>query len=121
VCLAVAVCRSRARRATRSRDILDTNTLDCFGGAIQKPSDMLALVKGDNPPTGPFYIEGAEVGDTIAIEFLALEVNGPRGIGAFAPGFGAINSTNYTPMINPPLSEHIRLEVINARGAKIHS
>jgi hypothetical protein len=33
----------------------------CFGGAIQKAGDTLALVKGDNPLTGPFYIEGAEV------------------------------------------------------------
>jgi amidase len=96
-----------------SGDILDTNTLDCFGGAIQKPGDTLALVRGDNPLTGPFYIEGAEAGDTIAIEFLALNVTGPQGIGAFAPGFGAINSTNYTPMINPPLPEHIWLYPIH--------
>jgi amidase len=90
-------------------DILDTNTIDCFGGAIQKPGDTLALVKGDNPLTGPFYIEGAEVGDTIAIDFLGLEVDGPQGIGAFAPGFGAINSTDYTPMLNPPLPERVWL------------
>jgi len=90
-----------------SGDILDTNTIDCFGGAIQKPGDTLALVKGDNPLTGPFYIEGAEVGDTLAIDFLGLEVDGPQGVGAFAPGFGAISSTDYTPMLNPPLPERI--------------
>jgi acetamidase/formamidase len=37
-------------------DILDTNTLDCFGNAIQKPGDTLSMSKGDNPRTGPFYI-----------------------------------------------------------------
>ncbi len=68
-------------------DILETNTLDAFGDAIQKPSDTLALVKGDNPLTGPFFIEGAEPGDTIAVEFLNLEVNSSQGVGAFAPGF----------------------------------
>ena len=48
-------------------DVLETNTLDAFGDAIQKPGDTLALVKGDNPLTGPFFIEGAEPGDTIAV------------------------------------------------------
>ena len=43
-------------------DIIDTRTFDCFGNAIQKPGDTLAKVKGDNPLTGPFYVEGAEPG-----------------------------------------------------------
>ena len=30
-----------------------------------------------------------------------------QGIGALAPGFGAINSTNYTPMLNAPIKEKI--------------
>jgi amidase len=90
-------------------DVLDTNTLDAFGDAIQKTGDTLALVKGDNPLTGPFFIEGAEPGDTIAIDFVSLEVNSPQGVGAFAPGFGALNSTNYTPMIQEPLPERIWL------------
>src|SRR4029077_3884855 len=94
-------------------DILETNTLDAFGDAIQKPGDTLALVKGDNPLTGPFYIEGAEPGDTLAIDFLSLEVNSNQGVGAFAPGFGALNSTGYTPMVNPPLPERIWLYPID--------
>src|SRR5215471_11228931 len=88
-------------------DILETNTVDCFGNAIQKPGDTLSMAKGDNPLTGPFYIEGAEPGDTLAVKILDLKVDGNQGIGALAPGFGAINSTNYTPMINPPIPEKI--------------
>jgi amidase len=88
-------------------DILDTNTLDCFGNAIKKPGDTLSMSKGDNPLTGPFYIEGAEPGDTLAVKILDLEVDGDQGIGAFAPGFGALNETNYTPMLHPPLPEKI--------------
>jgi len=34
-------------------------------------------------------------------------VDGKQGIGAFAPGFGALNETNYTPMLHPPLPERI--------------
>ena len=92
-----------------SGEILDADTLDAFGNAIQKPGDTLALVKGDNPLTGPFYVEGAEPGDTLAIQFLEMDVTSPQGVGAFAPGFGALNSTFYTPMLNPPIPEHIYL------------
>jgi amidase len=91
----------------KSGDILETNTADCFGNVIKKPGDTLALVKGDNPLTGPFYIEGAEPGDTLAVKILDIQVDGDQGIGALAPGFGAINSTAYTPMINPPIPEKI--------------
>ncbi len=91
----------------KSGDILETNTVDCFGNAIKKPGDTLSMAPGDNPLTGPFYIEGAEPGDTLAVKILDLQVDGDQGIGALAPGFGAINSTNYTPMLNPPIKEKI--------------
>ena len=88
-------------------DVLETNTLDCFGNAIRKPGDTLALVKGDNPLTGPFYVEGAEPGDTLVVKFLDLQLDSDQGVGAFAPGFGAVSTTFYTPMLNPPLPERI--------------
>src|SRR6266849_2127190 len=73
-------------------DILETNTVDCFGNAIQKP------------------------GDTLAIKILSLEVDGNQGVGALAPGFGAINSTNYTPMLNAPIKEKIWFYPIDHAG-----
>ncbi len=88
-------------------DVLDTNTLDCFGDAIKKPGDTLSMAPGDNPLTGPFFIDGAEPGDTLAAKILDLEVNGDQGVGALGPGFGALNATNYTPMLNPALPEKI--------------
>lgn len=88
-------------------DIVDTNTLDCFGDAIKKPGDTLSMAPGDNPLTGPFFIEGAEPGDTLAVKILDLQVNGDQGVGALGPGFGALNATNYTPMLNPALPEKI--------------
>jgi len=91
----------------RPGNILEANSLDCFGNAIKKPGDTLALSKGDNPLTGPFFIEGAEPGDTLAVHILDLQVDGNQGLGAFAPGFGALNETNYTPMLHPPLPEKI--------------
>ncbi len=69
----------------KSGDILDTNTLDCFGGALRKPGDTLSMVKGDNPLTGPFFVEGAEPGDTLAVKILDLQVDGDTGVGSFSP------------------------------------
>src|SRR6201998_4957799 len=88
-------------------DILRTNTLDCFGNAIRKPGDTLSMVRGDNPLTGPFFIDGAEPGDTLAVKIIDLEVNGDQGVGALDPECGALNRTSYTPMLNPPLPERI--------------
>ena len=88
-------------------DVLDTNTVDAFGNAIKKPGDSLSMVKGDNPLTGPFYIEGAAPGDTLAVKILDLQVDGDQGVGAFAAGFGALNETSYTPMLHTPLPEKI--------------
>src|SRR5438046_7336209 len=80
-------------------NILDANSLDCFGNAIKKPGDTLALVKGDNPLTGPFFIDGAEPGDTLVVKILDLQVAGNPGVGTFSPGFGAVNNTDYTPVV----------------------
>jgi amidase len=98
---------ARPVATVQPHDIIDTRTFDCFGNAIQKPGDTLAKIKGDNPLTGPFYVEGAEPGDTLAVKILELTVDSNQGVGALAPGFGALNATNYTPMLHPPVPEKI--------------
>src|ERR1700758_549452 len=90
-------------------DILRTNTLDCFGNAIRKPGDTLSMVHGDNPLTGPFFVDGAEPGDTLAVKILELQVDGDKGVGALVPGFGGISSSKYSPVLNPDLPERIWL------------
>jgi acetamidase/formamidase len=89
-------------------NILEANSLDCFGNALQKPGDSMSLVKGDNPLTGPFFIDGAEPGDTLVIRILDLQIDGKQGVGTFSPGFGAANATHYTPMLETkPLPERM--------------
>ena len=97
-------------------DTLETNTVDAFGNVIRKPGDTMAMVKGDNPLTGPFAIAGAEPGDTLVVKILELTVDSTRGIGALAPGFGALNTTSYTPMLNANLPEKIWFYDIDARA-----
>ena len=90
----------------RPGGILEANSLDCFGNALQKPGDPFSNIKIDNPLTGPFYIDGAEPGDTLVVHILDLQVDGKQGVGTFGPGFGAANSTHYTPMLEKePLPE----------------
>ena len=96
-------------------NILEANSLDCFGNALQKPGDPFSLVKGDNPLTGPFYIEGAEPGDTLVVHILDLQIDGKQGVGTFATGFGAANATHYTPMIETkPLEEKMWFYPVDA-------
>ncbi len=82
--------------------ILETDTLNCVSDCAGIPPDKLEWAKNSNLLTGPFYIEGAEPGDTLAIEFLEMHPNGD-GEGSIFPGFGALNWTTYTPMLNPEL------------------
>ncbi len=78
-------------------DIIETNTVDSDGKAVEAAGYK---VRGFNPLTGPFYVEGAERGDTLAVRFLAIEVDGNEGFGDVDPGFGgALNSNPYTPML----------------------
>lgn len=97
-------------------DTLETRTVDAFGNVIRKPGDTMAMVKGDNPLTGPFAISGAEPGDTLVVKILDLSVDSTRGVGALAPGFGALNTTSYTPMLNRALPERIWFYDIDAQA-----
>ena len=90
--------------------ILETWTEDCFDGAVKKPTDLpsqVAPVGHDNPQTGPFYIEGAKPGDTLAVHILHLEPATDHAISSFYPGFGTLTGTDYTAMLNPPLPERV--------------
>ena len=91
----------------RPGQIVEANTLDAFGNVLRKPGDSLSMVKGLNPLTGPFYVEGAEPGDTLVVKVLELQLDADQGVGALGPGFGALNSTTYTPMLQAPLPERI--------------
>ena len=77
-------------------DTIETNTTDALG------KDAAAAgfkTKAPNALTGPFYIEGAEPGDTLVVRFLQVDPDHNDGYGTTTPGFGAANSTHYTPML----------------------
>ncbi len=90
--------------------ILESWTEDCFDGAVKKPSDMpskVAPIGHDNPQTGPFYIEGAQAGDILVVHIIDLQPSRDYGVSSKYPGFGALTSTDYTALLNPPLVEKV--------------
>ena len=87
---------------------LSTWTLDCFGGRVRSASDVVSEVCDPaylNPQTGPFFIEGAEPGDTLAVHFVSIEPRYAWGVSANIPLFGSLVATPTTAMLHAPLDE----------------
>jgi amidase len=85
-------------------------TEDCYDGAVTKPGQLPTKVQlpgHDNPQTGPFYVDGAEPGDTLAIRIEKLEPARDHGISSSFPGFGAMNATDRTALLHPDLPETV--------------
>jgi acetamidase/formamidase len=63
-------------RRIRTPAVLEVYTEDCFGGRVRSEQDLTSQVCEFpflNPQTGPFYLEGAEPGDTVAVHFMSIE------------------------------------------------
>src|SRR3954471_3997502 len=83
---------------------------DCFDGAVKTAGDLPSKVMAaghDNPQTGPFHIEGAEPGDTIAVHIVKLEPARNYAVSAFGPGFGALVGTDRTAILAPDMPETV--------------
>ncbi len=83
---------------------------DCYDGAVTKPGELPSKVQQpghDNPQTGPFFVEGAEPGDTLAIHIEKLEPARDYGISSSFAGFGALNGTDRTAMLGKDLPETV--------------
>lgn len=95
-------------------------TEDCFDGTVKTAADLPSKVMPpghDNPQTGPFFIEGAEPGDTIAVHILKLAPSRGYGVSSFGPGFGALVGTDQTAMLGPDFPETTwRYDIDAARG-----
>ena len=87
----------------RSNEILSIETIDSSGSQLNLNSTIEDIKKLDfskiNPVTGPIYIENAEVGDVIEVEFLEFDTSG-WGWTAIIPGFGLLADEFKEPDIN---------------------
>lgn len=90
----------------RPGDVLELWTDDCFGGLVERVDDLPSrIITFFNPQTGPFYVEGAEPGDTLALHFVSIEPARDWAISTTFPLFGALTSTTRTVTLQDPLPE----------------
>jgi acetamidase/formamidase len=83
-------------------------TEDAFSGRLQRTSDMPSQVLDMtqvNPQTGPFHVEGAEPGDTLAIHIAELTPARDWAASTTIPFFGALTGTDRTALLQQPLPE----------------
>ena len=94
--------------SVRPGTVVSTWTLDCFAGRVRSTSDLVSQVCDPrylNPQTGPFFIEGAEPGDTLAVHFRSIRPRETRGFSTTVPLFGSLTATHLTAMLHDPLPE----------------
>ena len=85
-------------------------TEDCSGGAVRGVADLPSQVCRFpylNPVSGPFYVTGAEPGDTLALHLASIAPARDVGWSSTFPHFGALTSTHATATLQPPLDERV--------------
>jgi len=88
--------------------VLELFTEDCFAGRVRGTGDLVSEVVEFpfvNPQTGPFHVEGAEPGDTVAVHFVSIEPARDWAASTTVPLFGALTSTHLTATLQDPLPE----------------
>lgn len=110
----------------RPGTIVEMYTEDCFGGRVRSVEDLPSSVCDFpylNPVTGPFHVEGAEAGDTLALHFVSIEPARDWAVSATFPHFGALTGTHATAMLTPPLEEVVwRYDIDVEKGvARYHA
>jgi amidase len=105
-------------RRVKPGTVLELYTEDCFGGRVRGVDDLASVVCEFpylNPVTGPFHVDGAEPGDTLAVHFVAIEPARDWAVSTTFPHFGALTGTHNTATLQPPLDEVVwRYEVDSA-------
>jgi acetamidase/formamidase len=90
--------------------VVELSTQDCFGGAVRSAADLPSQVCSlatMNPVTGPIAVEGAEVGDMIAVHFVEILPARDWAVSSTFPYFGALTATSRTAMLHPALPERV--------------
>jgi amidase len=113
--------REPVRRVTPGT-ILELYTEDCFGGRVRTVEDLPSRVCEFpylNPVTGPFWVEGAEPGDTLAVHFVEITPARDWAVSSTFPHFGALTTTHATAMLHPPLDELVWLYDVDVAAGTV--
>jgi amidase len=90
--------------------VVELSTEDCFAGNVRGVDDLPSQVCTFpflNPVTGPIAVEGAEVGDTLAVHFVEIVPSRDHGVSSTFPHFGALTTTHQTATLHPALEERV--------------
>jgi acetamidase/formamidase len=92
----------------RPGTLLNLWSEDAFNHALTSVNDVASQLLDSrylNPQTGPFYVEGAEPGDTLAIHIVDLTPARSWGASATIPFFGGMTGTDRTALLQQALPE----------------
>lgn len=97
-------------RTVQAGDVLRLWSEDAFGGGVlqrttDRPTELLDT-RYLNPQTGPFYVEGAEPGDTLVLHIVDLTPPARDWAASTTiPFFGGLTGTDRTRTLQQPLPE----------------
>ncbi len=115
--------RVEPRLRVKPGQVIQLWTEDAFGGRVfgpETPPSKAVQYPFVNPQTGPFYVEGAEPGDTLAIHLIDVQPARDFGISSTIPFFGGLTSTRFTATLQDPLPERVWVyKVDRARGVVV--
>lgn len=103
-------------RTVNPGSILELWTEDAFAGKVRGPDDLVSKVVEQpfvNPQTGPFYVDGAEPGDTLALHFIRIEPSRDWAVSSTIPLFGALTSSSRTVSLQAPLPEIVWMYAVD--------
>lgn len=97
-------------------EIFQIITNDCFDQQVKTNEDIVSDIDFArvNPATGPIFIEGAEIGDTLKVEIIDIEINDHGSI-VVLPGAGVLGE-----QVTQPLTRIVSIEddYVNFLGIK---
>ena len=108
--------------SVRPGTTVSTWTMDCFAGRVRSTSDLVSEVCDPrflNPQTGPFFVEGAEPGDTLVVHFRSITPRESQGVSTTVPLFGSLTATGFTAMLHPPLPERTWVYAIDTAAGMV--
>jgi acetamidase/formamidase len=109
---------ARPVRKVKPGTILELWTEDAFGGKVRGPDDLVTKViefPFVNPQTGPFEVEGAQPGDTLALHFVSIEPSRDWAASTTIPLFGSLTQTHATAGLQDPLEEIVWMYEVDAK------
>ncbi len=103
-------------------EVLDLFTEDALGGKVRTADDIpseKAPLPYVNPQTGPFHVNGAEPGDTLAIHLIDIRPARDWGVSTISPLFGALVGTKQTANLQAPLPERVWIYDVDADAKEV--